>query len=320
MDGARGANDDDAVAACQPRPQFQDCTVLCRKLTLVGVGLLGGSLGLAARRRRLAGHVEGYVRRSASLAECERAGAVDHATTDLAEAVAGADLVVLCTPVGQMHALAEAMRPSLAPGAIVTDVGSVKDSVVGELAPCLAAAGAHFVGSHPMAGAETTGVAHARADLFEGAVCVVTPTAQTDPGALRLVEDLWQRVGGRLLRLPPGTPDEFVARTSHLPQALAATLVNYLLDEPGETALAALCAGGFRDSTRIASGSPEMWRDIALANRGPLTRALAQFADRLAEFRAAIESGDAAAVTAFLETAKRRRDDWLRQTRNNAPE
>ncbi|MGD0537068.1 MAG: prephenate dehydrogenase/arogenate dehydrogenase family protein [Verrucomicrobiota bacterium] len=294
--------------------------MLCRKFTLIGVGLLGGSLGLAVRRRRLAGQVEGYVRRSASLAECERAGAVDHATTDLAAAVTGADLVVLCTPVGQMRALAEAMRPSLAPGAVVTDVGSVKGSVVGELEPCVAAAGAHFIGSHPMAGAETTGVANARADLFEGAVCVVTPTAQTDQGALRLVEDLWQQVGGRLLRLPPGTHDEFVARTSHLPQALAATLVNFVLDEPGEAALAALCAGGFRDSTRIASGSPEMWRDIALANRGPLTQALAQFSDCLAEFRAAIERGDAAAVTAFLETARRRRDDWLRQPRNNAPE
>jgi prephenate dehydrogenase len=268
----------------------------------------------------LAGHVEGYVRRRASLAECERAGAVDHATTDLAEAVAGADLLVLCTPVGQMRALAEAMRPHLTPGAVITDVGSVKGSVVAELESCLAAAGGHFVGSHPMAGAETTGVANARAGLFEGTVCVVTPTAQTDPGALRLVEELWQRVGGRLLRLAPVTHDEWVARTSHLPQALAATLVNFVLDEPGDAARAALCAGGFRDSTRIASGSPEMWRDIALANRGPLTQALAQFADRLAEFRAAIERGDAAAVTAFLEAAKRRRDDWLRQARNNSPE
>jgi prephenate dehydrogenase len=294
--------------------------VLCRKLTLIGVGLLGGSLGLAVRRRGLAGRVEGYVRRAAGVAECVRAGVADRATTDLASAVADADVVVLCTPLGQMRALAEAMRPALKPGAIVTDVGSVKGEVVRELEPLLAAAGAPFVGSHPMAGAEKMGVAHAREDLFAGANCVVTPTPRTPARALEIVQQLWRGVGGRPLLLSPESHDELVARSSHLPQALAATLVNFVLDESRGAEQATLCAGGFRDGTRIASGSPEMWRDIALANRQPLARALAEFARRLEEFRAAVERGDAAALGVLLENAKRRRDGWINGASHDASE
>jgi prephenate dehydrogenase len=147
-----------------------------KKITLVGIGLLGGSLGMALRQRRLAGSVAGFVRRRASVLECESLGAVDLATLDLQHAVANAQLILLCTPIAQMRGLLEAMLPLLNPGTIITDVGSVKGSVVRDLEPIAAKAGAHFVGSHPMAGAEKTGVSAGRADLFEGAVCVVTPT------------------------------------------------------------------------------------------------------------------------------------------------
>src|SRR5688572_1445444 len=146
------------------------------KITVVGVGLLGGSLGLAIQKRRLAQRVYGYVRRPENIAECKRAGAVQEASCDLAQAVADADIIILCTPIAQMRALAEQMAPALKRNAIVTDVGSVKSSVVTEIEPLMAKAGARFVGSHPMAGAEKMGVGAAQPDLFKDAVCVITPT------------------------------------------------------------------------------------------------------------------------------------------------
>lgn len=281
------------------------------KVTLVGVGLLGGSLGLALKQRRLAGRVEGYVRREASIAECERLGVVDRATTDLLAAVREADLVVFCTPIAQMRTLAEQCVPALKAGALVTDVGSVKGSVVAELEPIFSKAGALFIGSHPMAGAEKTGPAAARPDLFERAVCVVTPGAKTPVKLVKLIEEFWAAVGGRTLRLTPDQHDSLVARSSHLPHVVAAELANYVLSPAHPKEQPALCATGFRDTTRIAAGSPEMWRDIALANRKHLARSLGVFIEDLQEFQRAVESGDAKAMDEFFETAKHRRDQWV---------
>lgn len=300
---------------------FADSTpVLCRKFALIGVGLLGGSLGLAARQRRLAGEVVGFVRRPASLAECVNTGAVDTATLDLAEAARDADLVVLCTPIGQMGELAARLAPLLPRQAVVTDVGSVKTGVVRELEPVFAAVGVSFVGSHPMAGAEKMGVAHARADLFHGAVCVITPTPASDPAAVEKLASLWYGVGGHFLALSPELHDQLVARSSHLPQALATTLAGYVLSEASPREQALLCAGGFRDCTRIASGSPEMWRDIMLVNREPIVAALHEFSDRLNTLRDAIERGDTAAITDWLATGKRLRDGWIHRPSSDSSE
>ncbi len=290
------------------------------RVTLVGVGLLGGSLGLALRRRRLAGSVVGFVRRRASISECQRLGAVDVATRDLHRAVAGAELIVLCTPIGRMRSLVEQMLPALGPGAIVTDVGSVKASVVRELERLIAKAGGHYVGSHPMAGAEKMGVAAAHADLFLNAVCVITPTQRSDQAAVRRVGQLWKSVGGRLLRLTPEAHDELVSRSSHLPHVLAATLANSVLGPRRPKQQAALCANGFRDTTRIAAGSPEMWRDIALANRENLTRALDSFMHDLKDFRRALTRGNDEAIAKCFERAKQRRDLWARKAASNSPE
>ncbi len=281
------------------------------KVSLIGVGLLGGSIGLALKARRLAGRVEGYVRREASVAECERLGVVDRATTDLLAVVKDSDLVILCTPIAQMRALVEQFAGTLKPGTLVTDVGSVKASVVAELEPLCAKAGAQFVGSHPMAGAEKTGPAAARADLYEKAVCVVTPGAKTPVKFVKQVEDFWAAIGGRPLRLGPDQHDSLVARSSHLPHVVAAELANYVLSPAHPKEQPALCATGFRDTTRIASGSPEMWRDIALANRKHLARALGVFIEDLQEFQRALEVGDAKAMDEFFETAKHRRDQWV---------
>jgi prephenate dehydrogenase len=281
-----------------------------QKITLVGVGLLGGSLGLAVKQRRLADRVEGYVRRTASIAECDKLGVVDHATRDLERAVAGADLVILCTPLSQMRELGLKMLPALKPGAIVTDVGSVKGSVVEDLESLIAGADAHFVGSHPMAGGEKTGVSAAKADLFERAICLVTPTPNSNKVAVEKIEEFWKALGGRVLKLAPAVHDDLVSRASHLPHVVAAELANYILSPAHPPEQATVCANGFRDTTRVASGSPEMWRDIAMANQKNLGRVLGVFIEDLQEFRLALENGDVKAVEEFFEKAKQRRDDW----------
>lgn len=291
-----------------------------QKITLVGVGLLGGSLGMALRKRRLATSVVGFVRRPASVVECEGLGAVDLATLDLPRAVEAAELIVLCTPLAQMRPLVKQMLPSVRRGAVVTDVGSVKGSVVRELESLVARAGAHFVGSHPMAGAEKTGVAAARADLFAGAVCVVTPTAKSSPAAVRKVEQLWKAVGCRLLRLKPEAHDTLVSRSSHLPHVVAAQLANLILSPQHPKEQGMLCANGFRDTTRIASSSPEMWRDIALANRRNLLSALGGFIAALQKFRRDLKNEDARAVSKFFDQARERRDQWSRRAGSRSPE
>jgi len=281
-----------------------------QKITIVGVGLLGGSIGLAVRRGELAPEVAGFVRRAASLKDCEKAGAVDYAVTDLLAAVSNADLVILCTPLAQMPALAQQILPALKRGAIVTDVGSVKAEVVRELESVIARAGAYFVGSHPMAGGEKMGVLAARADLFENAICIVTPTKKSHAGAVRKLEQFWKSLGARTLRLAAGEHDRLVSRSSHLPHVVAATLAGLVLDPKLPKAQAGLCATGFRDTTRIASGSPEMWRDIALANRKNLSQSVDAFAAELKKFQGALKRGDATAVEKIFATAKQRRDNW----------
>ena len=281
-----------------------------RKITIVGVGLLGGSIGLAARQRRLASEVAGFVRRAASLKDCEKAGAVDFATTDLLAAVSNADLVILCTPLAQMRSLAQQILPALKRGAIVTDVGSVKAEVVRELESIIAKAGAHFIGSHPMAGGEKMGVLAARADLFECAVNILTPTKKSSPAAVRKLERFWKSLGARTLQMDAAQHDLLVSRTSHLPHVTAAALANLVLNPANPKSQAALCATGFRDTTRIASGSPEMWRDIALANRKNVSQSVDVFVGELKKFQAALKKGDAKAVEKFFATAKERRDNW----------
>jgi prephenate dehydrogenase len=291
-----------------------------RKVTLIGVGLLGGSLGLALRKRSLAAEVWGYVRREASIAECINSGAVDRATIHLNEAVSGADLVVLCTPLLQMTELAMAMRPNLQYGALVTDVGSVKAELVAQLEPVFTAPGAVFVGSHPMAGSEKTGVSAARADLFLNAACAVTPTGISPAAKVEETEDLWRSVGARVLRLSPQAHDELVSRSSHLPHVLAAQLAAFVLDPQLGGDQSKLCANGFRDSTRIASGSPEMWRDIVVMNRVRLLEALNQFSGELDQFRTMLERNDPVAIESFFQRAKALRDEWTGRCASSSPE
>ena len=281
-----------------------------QKITIIGVGLLGGSIGLAAKKRGLAREVAGFVRRAASLKECEKAGAMDFATTDLLAAVSNADLIILCTPLTQMRLLVQQFLPALKRGAIVTDVGSVKAGVVRELESLVQKSGAHFVGAHPMAGGERNGVAAARADLFQKAVCVLTPTKKSNTAAIRKVEQFWKSLGARVLKLDVAQHDLLVSRSSHLPHVVAATLANLVLNPASPKTQSQLCATGFRDTTRIASGSPGMWRDIALTNQKNLAKSLDAFISEFKKFQRALKKSDAKAVSKFFATAKARRDNW----------
>jgi prephenate dehydrogenase len=171
-----------------------------------------------------------------------------------------------------------------------------------------------------MAGAEKTGVAWARPNLFERAVCIVTPTPRSDARAVTKVERLWKSVGARVIRLSPAKHDELVSRTSHLPHVLAATLANVVLGDKTEAQQSALCANGFRDTTRIASGSPEMWRDIAIANRRNLRRALDRFAKEIKAFNHALMSGNEPAISKYFKRARQRRDQWVKHAAGRSPE
>ncbi len=265
---------------------------------------------MALKRKRLAAVVAGFVRRKASVRECKNRRAVDFATLDLQEAVNGAELVVLCTPLAQMEPLLKQILPHLEPGVIVTDVGSVKGNVVQALEGVAAKAGAHFIGSHPMAGAERMGVSAARSDLFRDAVCVVTPTRKSNRVALRKVEELWKSVGARVIRLAPEAHDRLVSRSSHLPHLVAAALADSVLSGSDPKNQGLLCANGFRDTTRIASGSPEMWRDIAVANAREIDKALGDFITGLLKIRALVAKRDNRRIEQMLSRAKQRRDNW----------
>jgi prephenate dehydrogenase len=278
-----------------------------RKVTLVGVGLLGGSIGLAIRAAGSAVRRVGVGRRMSSLDKALAYDAVDEVTLDMADGVADADLVIVCTPIGVMASMFERMAPHLPPGCIVTDVGSTKAEVV-RIARRSLPKRARFVGSHPIAGSEKTSVEFARADLFQNAVCVVTPTKHTDPTAIRDVAAFWRAIGGRPVVTSPARHDRALARVSHLPHAVAAALV---LQAGAEDLRFA--GTGFADTSRIASGDPGLWRDIFGTNRQATLRALAAFQRELTRFRAALEAGDGAAVSRWLERAKTRREAWVQQ-------
>jgi prephenate dehydrogenase len=229
----------------------------------------------------------------------------EYCSTDLEAVAAGAEFCVLATPVGVMGELLRKLLPFLAPRAVVTDVGSVKGLLVPELEGICRESGAtaRFVGSHPMAGSEQTGFKAARADLFNGATCFVTPTETTDVEAQALTEDFWRQLGGRVAHARPEDHDPIVARISHVPHLLASILVNLVAE--GEMDL---CGGGFRDTTRIASGSPPMWTEILLENGAAVEKTLADLEKAVAAAREVIASGQEAALFDLLERAKVARD------------
>ena len=280
------------------------------KLTIVGAGLLGGSLGLAVKERGLAKRVTALVRRPESVSECQALGVADEVTLDEAEAISDADLIVLCTPVASMAGLAKRWLQHLKNGAVVTDVGSTKRQLVDELTPMIAGAGAYFVGSHPMAGSAQAGPSAARADLFDGALCVVTPTDATDAEALISVNEFWKNLSSEPVAMLADDHDQLVARCSHLPHLLASALARRVLDPSHGELQKQLCATGFRDMSRLASGSPVMWRDIVRSNREAILAVIEEYVAELDQLRQLISEDSSEAIEGWLDEAKRARDDW----------
>ena len=268
------------------------------RLAVVGLGLLGGSVALAARRRGVAGEVVGATRSAEARKTALAAGAVD-AVVPLAEVGRGADLVVLATPVGAMAATLRKLAPGLEAGAVVTDVGSVKAPLV-ETLPGLLPPGCSYVGSHPMAGSHERGMGHARADLLEGAVCVVTEAAEPEAGA-RVVA-FWEALGARVVRRSADRHDAEVAWVSHLPHLLAFAFAGSLAQAPGEAA--ELAGAGFRDFTRIARSDAELWADILTANRKALAAPLGAAGAALEQLSRALEAGDAEGLDRLLSAAR----------------
>ncbi len=270
-------------------------------MAIVGVGLIGGSIGQALREHGLARRVVGIGRDAARLAEAQHLGAIDVATTEIARGVAEAEIVVVCTPVDRIASdIIEAARAS-PPSALITDAGSTKRKIVREVEADSLARG-KFVAAHPIAGSERSGVANARADLFAGRVCVLTPTEQTPPALLNRARDFWSSLGSRLIEIDPATHDDRLARTSHLPHALAAALAALVGPD-----LVPLAAGAYRDVTRVAAADAALWTPIFLENRDAILDALDAYDRSLAGFRAALEAGDEARLSAWWNLGRENR-------------
>ena len=279
---------------------------MIRQLAIVGVGLLGGSVAKAARLGGLARRIVGIGRDAGRLRPALDDGTLDLAVTDLDAGVREADFILLAAPVLAIEGLLERVWRAAPDGALITDVGSTKRNIVRAAERFAATRSLSFVGSHPLAGSEQAGYRVARADLFRGATVVVTPTEATELGALKKTTEFWEALGARVSSLDPETHDRTVAAISHLPHLIACALVDGAARvEPSALELA---ARGFRDTTRIAAGDPDMWTEIFLANRDALSATVEAFREALADLQRAIDAGQADALRAVLARIKATRE------------
>ncbi|MGH8900495.1 MAG: prephenate dehydrogenase/arogenate dehydrogenase family protein [Egibacteraceae bacterium] len=278
------------------------------RVAVVGTGLIGASLGMALGKIDEIDEIVGYDRDERELEVAFRRGAVTRAAASAFDAVEGADVVVLAVPVSAIGKVACSISPALRPGAVLTDVASVKGRIV-EAMQAVAPESVHVIGGHPMAGSHETGAAHATADLFVGATYLLTPTIHTDPGAYRCLHGLVGRIGARVLAVSPERHDLLVAVISHLPQLAATTLMNLAAvrarDEHAELLL--LAAGGFRDATRVAASNPELWLDICAENRDAIVAVLDEYRDRIGALRSVLAVGDEQSLRQALSDAREAR-------------
>ena len=279
---------------------------MIERLAVVGLGLLGGSVAKAARVRGLARSIVAVGRRLETIEAARHDGTVDEVTTDLARGLRGADFCLLATPVTTLERMLPSVWAAAADGAVLTDVGSTKANIVAAADRLAGERPLRFVGSHPMAGSEKSGYGVARAGLFHGATVVLTPTERTDAGALARVAALWEALGARIVRLEPAAHDRAVAAVSHLPHLVADALVDAVVRM--DAGFLEVAGKGFRDTTRIAAGSPQMWREIFHDNRAALGEALAAFRKSLDHLEAMVAMGDGDALERELDRLKQVRD------------
>ncbi len=284
-------------------------------ITIIGTGLLGGSIGLGLRQAGHRGRIVGVGRRQVTLDTAVKRGCMDAGVVDVAQAASAGGLIILATPLGLFPDLLRQIATTAPSDTIITDVGSTKSWVCQQaqelLSPALAG---RFVGSHPMAGGECHGPDAARADLFVAMPCVLTPQDHTDPKAINVVAELWRMLGARLITTTPAEHDRIVAAVSHVPHATAALLVR-LATNTGRLDVAST---GLRDTTRVASGDPTVWTDILLTNPLAVCQQLDALAQGIAGLRDAVAAGDAKAIHALLTDAKSTRDKWIQDGKNHA--
>lgn len=282
-----------------------------KQAAIIGVGLIGGSLGLVLKENQLADSVIGVGRRVENLKTAVELGAIDRYVSDAIEGVRDADLIVLATPVDTYERHLKEWGHRLSAGAIVTDVGSVKGPLV-EQAERLLPDHVRFVGAHPIAGREKSGVAAGSVVLFQGARCIVTPTERTDPQALEIIREVWQAAGSSVSTMDPFQHDRILGAVSHLPHLAAFSLINTLVEMGRSTLpgvdLLSYAGGGLRDTTRIAASSPEMWRDIFLWNRDNLVTMIGQYEQQLQHLKRLISVGDGPGIERELERARQARE------------
>jgi prephenate dehydrogenase len=285
---------------------------MIRRLAIIGVGLIGGSLARALRQAGWVQEVVGCGRGKANLQQALQLGVIDRFSHDPAEAVDGADMVFLAVPLGAMTGVFQAIAPALASDAVVTDGGSVKGSVVADAERVLGAVPPWLVPGHPIAGTENSGVEASFAELYRNRRVILTPTRATDARALARVEAMWQACGAEVVRMEVERHDRILAATSHLPHMLAFSLVDALARMEENDEIFRFAAGGFRDFTRIASSNPVMWRDICLANRSELRNMLKRFADELHDLADALDQEDGGErLLQIFERAKTARDRYV---------
>jgi prephenate dehydrogenase len=281
------------------------------KLVVIGVGLIGGSFSLALKKARVVRRVIGVGRTKKNLDTALRLGVIDEASRDAASAVRDADLVLIGTPVGQMPEVMAQIAPALGPATVVTDGGSTKQNVIAYARRFLDGHFERFVPSHPIAGTENSGAAAAFPELFRDRNVIMVPQSQAKASAVRLVRTAWEACGARIVRLDARQHDEIFAAVSHLPHIVAFALVSMLAKRPEAPTLLGYSGGGLRDTVRIAGSSPEMWRDICMANRDALLELLDEYSDELEVARGAIENADGEALAAMFERARSARSRWL---------
>ena len=273
---------------------------------------MGGSLGLAIRRRGLPWHVAGYTRNAARGRRAFKRGALDTLHRSATAAVQDADLVVLCAPVLALVAQARECRSGLKPGAVVTDVGSTKAYVDREIAEALRGSGAHFIGSHPLCGSEQQGIEYANPDLYDKALVMVTTSREAQVRAAKLVRSFWKRVGARVLELDAREHDRIMACTSHLPH-LVASLLSVTVGRSGRAdKLAGFCGSGFADTSRVAEGSPDVWHDIVRTNRTNLIEELRAYKNQTERLIKMLDDADFEGVQRFLEQGQAARRELVK--------
>ena len=281
------------------------------KLVVIGVGLIGGSFALALKRGKLVRKVIGVGRTKKNLNAALERRIIDEATRNAADAVRGADLVLLATPVGQMPEVMAEIAPALGHETIVTDGGSTKQDVIEYARRFLADHFERFVPAHPIAGTEKSGAHAAFPELYRDRNVILTPVRETNTAAIRRVRSLWQACGATVIELHPKRHDRIFGAVSHLPHVVAFALVSALAKRPDARTLLSFSGAGLRDTVRIAGSSPEMWRDICIANRGELLTLLDDYVGELEIARTAIENADASALTEMFERARTARSRWL---------